>query len=249
MNAKVRRFLYRIMQKLLSIKPTQIAVIGFLMIILIGTLLLSLPFATRAPGSAPFLTALFTATSSTCVTGLVLHDTFTYWSGMGQSVILLLIQLGGLGFMTLVVIFAFLLHRTIGLRQRLVMAQLLNLNDISGVVRLMRHILIWTFLCEGIGAVILSVRFSLDFGVWGGIKKGVFHSVSAFCNAGFDIMGELGPGVSLTHYSADPTVVLTVCLLIIAGGLGFFAWEDIYTKRSFARFHLHTKLVLTMTAV
>ena len=151
--------------------------------------------------------------------------------------------------MSLAAIFSFLLRRTITLRERLIMTQSMNINDLSGVVRLTRHVLVGTFFCEFFGAVILAIRFSGEFGWRGGIVKGIFHSVSAFCNAGFDLMGENEAFSNLTAYVSDPIVNITIMALIIVGGLGFFVWEDIYHKRRFREFTLHTKLVLTITAV
>ncbi|MEG2939605.1 MAG: potassium transporter TrkG, partial [Oscillospiraceae bacterium] len=207
-----------------------------------------LPIATREGLHTDWLTALFTATSATCVTGLVVVDTYSHWTAFGQAVVLLLIQCGGLGFMTLAATFSFLVRRTITLRERLIMTQSLNINDISGIVRLTRHVLVGTIFCELSGAIILSIRFSGEFGWIGGIIKGIFHSVSAFCNAGFDLMGENVPFSNLTGYVSDPIVNITIMSLIIVGGLGFFVWEDIYRKRRFRDLSLHTKLVLTITA-
>ena len=232
-----------------NLSPTRVLIFGFLALILFGTLLLMLPISTRDGQETDLLTALFTATSASCVTGLVVVDTYTHWTPFGQSVVLFLIQCGGLGFMSLAAIFSFLLRRTITLRERLIMTQSMNINDLSGVVRLTRHVLVGTFFCEFFGAVILAIRFSGEFGWRGGIVKGIFHSVSAFCNAGFDLMGENEAFSNLTAYVSDPIVNITIMALIIVGGLGFFVWEDIYHKRRFREFTLHTKLVLTITAV
>lgn len=231
-----------------NLSPTRVLIFGFLALILLGTALLMLPISTRDGQETDLLTALFTATSASCVTGLVVVDTYTHWTPFGQCVVLFLIQCGGLGFMSLAAIFSFLLRRTITLRERLIMTQSMNINDLSGVVRLTRHVLIGTFFCEFFGAVILAIRFSGEFGWRGGIAKGIFHSVSAFCNAGFDLMGEDVPFCNLTAYVSDPIVNITIMALIIVGGLGFFVWEDIYHKRQFREFTLHTKLVLTITA-
>lgn len=231
-----------------TINPTRVIIFGFLAVILLGAGLLMLPIATRPGLHTDPLTALFTATSATCVTGLVVVDTYTHWSPFGQCVVLFLIQCGGLGFMSLAAIFSFLVRRTISLRERLIMTQSLNINDLSGVVRLTRHVLIGTFICEFTGAAILSIRFAGEFGWRQGIIKGVFHSVSAFCNAGFDLMGQKVPFSNLTDYVADPIVNITIMALIIIGGLGFFVWEDIYRKRRFHDLELHTKLVITITA-
>ena len=177
------------------------------MLKLIGALLLTPPSASRDGPSAGFFTGLFTATSSTCVTGLILVDTWTQWTLFGQAVILTMIQLGGLGFMTVITLVSFALHRRIGLSERLIMLSTLNLNDMDGVVRVVRHALMGTFLLEGCGAILLATRFVPLLG-WGrGLWYSIFHSVSAFCNAGFDLMGE-HPGAfsRLAGFREDPEV-------------------------------------------
>lgn len=228
--------------------PTKLVALSFGGVILAGALLLALPVASKSGESAGLLTALFTATSATCVTGLVLVDTWLSWTVFGQIVILVMIQLGGLGFMTVITLFSFALHRRIGLAERLVMASTLNLTDLDGVVRLVRHALMGTFLLEGVGAVLLSTAFIPRFGLPGGLWRGLFHSVSAFCNAGFDLMGTDGPFSSLTSYADNPLVLLTVALLIIVGGLGFFVWEDVLRRKSWKALSLYSKMVLAITA-
>lgn len=229
------------------ISGTKLIVLSFVLIILAGALLLTLPAASRGGVSCGFLPALFTATSATCVTGLVLFDTFVQWSGFGQAVILLLIQVGGLGFMSITSIYFFMMRKKVGLKQRMVMAQSIGLSDISGIVRLETHVLIGTFLIEGIGALILFFRFLPEYGLWVSLKWGIFHSVSAFCNAGFDLFGAISPGSSLMEFNRDPVVCLTLSALIILGGLGFFVWEEIVTKRKFRKFSVYTKMVLQIT--
>ena len=195
-----------IIQKLIGgvrLSVTRTIILGFIMVILIGTILLCLPFATRSGESTSFIVALFTATSATCVTGLVLVDTFLYWSLFGQIVILLLIQIGGLGFMTVATLFSLILRRTISLKERLLISESIGVNETSGVVRITILILLGTLIFEGIGAVILAIRFIPDFGWAGGIYKGIFHSVSSFCNAGFDLMGQVNEFSSLTYYAND----------------------------------------------
>lgn len=231
-----------------SLSATQIIALVFAVIILAGTLLLTLPAASRDGVSCGFRPALFTATSATCVTGLVLYDTWTQWSGFGQTVILCLIEIGGLGFMSAATLFVFLLRRRIGLKQRLVMAQALSLNDMEGVVRLQRMVLIGSFSIEGIGALILTLRFWPQYGFWKALRWGVFHSVSAFCNAGFDIFGSLSPGSSLMEFQSDPVVLLTLSALIVIGGLGFLVWEELVRKHRFRAFSVYTRLVLVTTA-
>jgi len=233
-----------------SLNATRIVAASFAVIILAGTLLLALPAASRSGQSAGLFTALFTATSSTCVTGLILADTWTQWSLFGQIVILILIQLGGLGFMTILTLASFVLRRRIGLSERLIMVSTLNLNDMDGVVRVVRHALMGTFLIEGIGAVVLACRFIPQFGLARGIWYGLFHAVSAFCNAGFDLLGgEGGPFTSLACCNADPLVLLVVAALVVVGGLGFFVWEDILNFRKRNKLSAYSKLVLTLTAL
>ncbi|MCI8880696.1 MAG: Trk family potassium uptake protein, partial [Clostridiaceae bacterium] len=185
-------------------RPALMMVVGFLTVIMAGAALLSTPLASRAGVWTDPLTALFTATSATCVTGLVLVDTAQYWNGFGQLVILLLIQVGGLGFMTMATLFSLLTRRTITLRERMVLSTGLNLSDPAGIVRLTRRVLLGTLAFEGAGAVILACRFSLDFGILEGVKLGIFHSISAFCNAGFDLLGRNQAFVSMSGYVDDP---------------------------------------------
>lgn len=232
-----------------SLNPTRYIVLGFGAIILIGTLLLHLPVAAQDGQSTPWLTCLFTATSATCVTGLVLVDTAIHWSVFGQAVILLLLQLGGLGFVTLISIIPFALHQRIGLSQRLVMASAMNLDRVAGVVRVVRCALLGTLLVEGLGAALLALRFVPQFGLKG-IWFSIFHSVSAFCNGGFDILGRYsGAYSSLASYQGDPLVLGTIMTLIVIGGLGFFVWEDVLQKRCWKKLTLYSKMVLAITAV
>lgn len=231
-----------------SINPTRYIVLGFGAIILLGTLLLHLPISAQDGQMTPWLTCLFTATSATCVTGLVLVDTAVHWSVFGQAVILLLLQLGGLGFVTLISIIPFALHQRIGLSQRLVMASAMNLDRVAGVVRVVRHALLGTLLVEGIGAVLLAIRFVPQFGLLG-IWFSIFHSISAFCNGGFDILGLYsGPYSSLAAYQGDPLVLGTIMALIVIGGLGFFVWEDVIQKHCWKKLTLYSKMVLGITA-
>ena len=226
---------------------TQMVALMFAAIILLGTLLLLLPAASRDGLSCGLRPALFTATSATCVTGLVLGDTWSQWSGFGQVVIMCLIQIGGLGFMSVATLLIFLLHRKISLRQRLMIAQSLSVSDIKGVVRLQKLVLTGSFSVEAVGALILTLRFWPEYGLGKAVRWGVFHAVSAFCNAGFDIFGSIAPGQSLMAFQSDPVVLLTLSALITIGGLGFLVWENIAEKRSFRKFSVYTKLVLLMT--
>ena len=228
-------------------RPPQIIVLVFLGIILLGSALLCLPAASQSGRATGFLTSLFTATSATCVTGLIRVDTGSYWSAFGQAVILVMIQIGGLGFMTIASIFYFVLRRRIGLRQRLVIAQALSLDQISGVVGLVRNVLRGTLAVEGAGALILTLRFWPEFGLGRAVWYGVFHAVSAFCNAGFDVLGDLDSGGSLCGYVDDPVVNLTIMALIVIGGLGFAVWGDVRKNRKFSRMSVYTRLVLTIS--
>ncbi len=232
-----------------SLNATRIVAASFGVIILTGALLLTLPAASRDGQSAGFFTALFTATSATCVTGLILVDTAVQWSIFGQAVILCMIQLGGLGFMTVITLVSFALRRRIGLSERLVMVSTFNLNDLDGVVRVVRHALIGTFVLEGAGAVLLALAFVPDFGP-AGIWKAVFHAVSAFCNAGFDLLGtRFGAFGSLAGYNGNFLVLGVTAALVVVGGLGFFVWEDILEKRRWRTLSVYTRLVLLITAV
>lgn len=234
-------------QRLRKMRPPQIIALVFMGIILLGSGLLCLPAASRSGQATDFLTSLFTATSATCVTGLIRVDTGSYWSGFGQAVILVMIQIGGLGFMTIASIFFFALRRKIGLRQRLVLAQALSFDQISGVVGLVRNVLRGTLAVEGAGALILALRFWPEFGAARALWYGVFHSVSAFCNAGFDVLGDLASGGSLCGYVDDPVVNLTIMALITIGGLGFAVWGDVRKKRRFSRMSVYTRLVLSIS--
>ncbi|MEW8996584.1 MAG: TrkH family potassium uptake protein [Thermoanaerobacter sp.] len=228
----------------IKLTPTQVLALGFAAIILIGTLLLMLPVATKSGERTDFLTALFTATSATCVTGLVVVDTKTYWSVFGQIVIMLLIQVGGLGIMTMSTLFALILGRKITFKERLVMQEAFNTNSLGGIVKFAKYILMVSFLFESIGAIILTLRFLPQMGLKKAVYYGLFHSISAFNNAGFDLMGNFR---SLTGYVSDWVVNLVIMGLIIFGGLGFYVLLDIYEHRHFNKFTLHSKIVITIT--
>ena len=247
MSLRARLFHLWMKKRPKSLSATKIIVGAFAVIILLGTLLLNLPAASRSGVSVGFLPALFTATSATCVTGLSLFDTWSQWSGFGQIVLLCLIQIGGLGFMSAATLIVFLLRRRIGLKQRLVMAQALSVSDINGIVRLQRMVLRGSFLIEGIGAAILFVRFLPEYGFLRALKWGVFHSISAFCNAGFDIFGSLNRGSSVMEFQSDPVVLLTLIGLIVIGGLGFLVWEEILQKKRFRKLSVYARLVLLTT--
>lgn len=212
-----------------------------------GTLLLMLPISSRSGVSCGPITALFTATSATCVTGLILVDTLTQFTLFGQVVILALIQLGGLGFMSVIFLLASLVKKRMSLSQRLMMVSAFNLNDMHDVARLVGGAFRLTFLVEGMGAIVLTACFWPRYGL-GAIWKGIFTAVSAFCNAGFDLLGPDGVG-SLSTYADNPVVLLTVAALIVCGGLGFFVWEEIIHKKSFHRLSLYSQMVLVITAI
>ena len=237
-------------KKRIRLSPNQIIAIGFLSIILAGALLLMLPFANRSGQGLSFLDSLFTATSATCVTGLVVADTWTQFNLLGQLILLVLIQVGGLGYMTMVLMASMLLGRKIGLRQRGLMAESVSAERLSDSVALLRYILTGTAAIEGTGAVLLAFRFIPELGFSQGAWYALFHSVSAFCNAGFDLMGFREPYSSLTHYVYDPLVNLTACALVLLGGLGFLVWRDVWEKGlHFRRYSLHSKLILTATVL
>lgn len=232
------------------LSQTQFIAYGFLVIILTGTLILMLPWSNRTGESLGFVNCLLTATSATCVTGLVAADTWSQWTLLGQLTIITMIQIGGLGFITIGVFLSILLRRKIGLKQRGLMQESVNTLQIGGVVRLAKHIVLWTMVFEGAGAVLLSIRFIGDFGFLKGIYYGIFHSISAFCNAGFDLMGIREPYSSLTYYYNDWLVNLTVMSLIVIGGIGFIVWEDLgRNKLRVRKYRLHTKIVLVTTVI
>ena len=226
----------------------QIIILGFAGVILLGALLLMLPISATARCVTPFNETLFTATSAVCVTGLVVQDTGSYWSGFGQAVIRMLIQIGGLGVVTVAASFALLSGRRISLMQRSTMQDAISAPKVGGIVRLTRFILRGTFLIELIGALVMLPVFCRDYG-WHGIWMAVFHSISAFCNAGFDILGtnnNLYP--SLTGYVQNPIINITIMLLIITGGIGFLTWDDICeNKLHFHRYRMQSKVILVTT--
>ena len=229
---------------------TQWIAVGFLLVILCGTCLLMLPISSRMPGGTDFLSALFTAASATCVTGLVVVDTYQHWTLFGQTVILLMIQVGGLGFVTFGVMILLMMGKRIGLADRGLLRDSVNTLELGGIVRLAKLIVKGTLLIEGTGAVLLSIRFVPEFGLAEGIYYGIFHSVSAFCNAGFDLMGRFEAYSSLVRYADDWLVNLTTVSLVLIGGLGFVVWRDLYKNRlHMKKYTLHTKMVLTALVV
>lgn len=226
--------------------PPKILVLGFAAVILIGALLLTLPIATEDGKGLSFLNALFTSTSATCVTGLVVVDTGDTFTMFGELVILSLIQIGGLGFMTFATFLFVLLGKRISLRERLLLQEALNNLSMEGVVRLVKRVLLFTAVIEIVGGIILSIRFAFDMPIGKAIYFGFFHAISNFNNAGFDLMGEFR---SLTPYVDDPVVVLTVCLLITLGGIGFIVMSELYEYSITRRLSMHTKVVLVTSLI
>ena len=236
-------------RKIDRITPAQIIILGFLLLIAVGTVLLMLPVSTSGPGGAPFLDALFTATSATCVTGLIVQDTALYWSPFGQAVLLVLIQIGGMGVVTMAVAIFIFAGRHISLKQRWIMQESISAPQVGGIVRQTRFILKTALAMEAVGAALLALRFCPQMGVKG-IWYAVFHSISAFCNAGFDLMGvRSGPCSSLTAYTPDGLVNIALILLIVLGGIGFMTWQDFREHKWHLRaMRLQTKVILSTTA-
>ena len=229
---------------------TKLIFLGFATLILTGALLLSLPVASRSGNGMHFIDALFTATSATCVTGLVIADTYQNWTLFGQLVIIALIQIGGLGFITIGVYVAVIFKRKIGLKSREAIHESVNTIETAGVVRLTKKIIQGTFLFELIGGLLLSIRFIPRVGILKGLYFGMFHAISAFCNAGFDLMGNWEQYASFTGYEGDILVNSVIMILIIVGGIGFIVWDDIIrNKWHFKKYLLHTKVVLTTTLI
>lgn len=228
----------------------QIIAGGFLAVILLGSILLMLPIATREGQTTSFIDALFTATSATCVTGLVPFDTYTHWSVFGQLVILFMIQLGGIGFMTVITMATLFMRHKIGLQNRMLIMESAGTITLSGIGQLVRRIVAGTAIIETTGAIFLATQFVPQFGWIRGLYISFFHAISAFCNAGFDLMGQLEPGSSMILFNDNAVIMLTLSMLILIGGIGFFVWEDILVcKAKFRYYKIHTKLVLVSTAV
>lgn len=242
---------------LIKLRPTQIIMLGFLLTILTGAVLLTMPFSSASGECTSFIDALFTSTSAVCITGLAVVVTAEHWSVIGQWIILALIQVGGLGFMSFVTLIFLAMGRRITMRERTVIQEAFNLNQHSGLIRFAKYIFKFTFTVEMIGAFLLSVRFIPQYGLWGGIYRGIFHGVSAFCNAGFDVLGK----VSLIDYSGDVIINFTIMALIVIGGLGFPVVQDIFElfknlfiqKRSImfsvSRLKVQSKIAIFATAI
>lgn len=229
---------------------TELIAFSFFGVITVGGLLLTLPISSADRAWTDPLTAFFTATSATCVTGLVVADTYTHWSFFGQLVVISMIQIGGLGFMTVMTAFAVAMRKKIGLHERSLLMQAAGSMSHGGLIRLTRRIITITAFFELLGACLLAIRFIPQMGFAEGLWNAIFHSVSAFCNAGFDIMGKYGQFCSLTGYVGDALVSLTIGSLIVVGGIGFLVWDDLIKNRfHYGKYELHTKLVLNTTAI
>ncbi|MBD5639124.1 Trk family potassium uptake protein [Clostridium botulinum] len=226
--------------------PVQILAIGFAIVIFVGAILLSLPISSQTGQRTPFLDCLFTSTSAVCVTGLIVVDTGTHWTYFGKTVIMLLIEVGGLGFMSFATLLALLVGKKITLKERLVMQEALNTFNIQGLVKMARYILLFTLSIQGGGALLLSTQFIPKYGLAKGLYYSIFHSISAFCNAGFDLFGNFN---SLTGVYDNTVIILVIAFLIIIGGLGFYVWYEIYHYKGHRKLSTHSKLVLSATAL
>lgn len=239
-NMKKNRIVLKLKKRLSAV---QVLALGFLVLIFVGGALLSLPIFSRSGNATPFIDALFTAVSAVCVTGLTTLNTALHWNAYGQLLIMVLIEIGGLGFMTMPVLLYFILRKKITLSTRMLLREALNLEDMSGAFRLMMYVVKLAATIQLVGAVLLSIEFVPEFGWKKGIFFGLFHSVSSFCNAGFDLLGD-----SLTPYQTKPYVLLVIGFLIISGGLGFIVWQDLLRFKKKRKFSLHTKIALITTA-
>ena len=228
----------------------RIILFGFIIMIFLGASILSLPVSSRSGEFTPFIDALFTATSASCVTGLIVYDTATHWSLFGKIIIIAMIQCGGLGVVTMIAVFTQVAGKKIGLRDRATLQNALSAPQIGGIVKLTSFIVKGTVIIEMIGAFLMFPSFMKDFGVTKGIYYSIFHSISAFCNAGFDLMGDVSKFSSLTKYQSDIMINITIMLLILIGGLGFLIWRDVVNyKFDFKRYSTQTKIVFLMSTV
>ena len=246
MKTRLKKLLFM----LNHMEPARVMVIGFGLVILLGGLMLNLPIATKNGESIGLLNSIFTATSAVCVTGLVVVDTGTYWSEFGQFIIITLIQIGGLGFMTIATMFSLLTRKKINLRERLLIQESLNQGDLSGLVKLTRYIILMTFSIEVIGALLLSIVYIPVLGFFRGVWYSIFHSISAFCNAGFDLMGTIaGKFSSLTSFVDNSLINFVICGLIILGGIGFPVLLDVINNRKYSKLNIHSKIVINTTGI
>lgn len=248
MNVFVLSKAVKSIDRLIRKSPARMIFCGFALLILIGTVLLSLPISTRNGTSTSFITALFTATSSVCVTGMVVVDTNTYWSLFGKIIILLLVQIGALGIMSVVTLLAVITGKNLDLSQRMAIKESISNFSLENVVIIFKKILKMMIIIEGVGAILTSIDLIPLYGIIEGIGRSIFHSIASFCNAGFDVFGTASVNyIGLKNYNSNFLFILTTSILIIAGGLGFIVWEDITKVKRFSRFTLHTKIVLLMT--
>ena len=229
-----------------KLKGVQILALGFIFVILVGALILTLPISTTSGERTNFLDALFTATSAVCVTGLIVVDTGTYWNMFGQTVIMILIEIGGLGFMSFTTLIAIILGKKITLRERLILQDAMNTFNIQGLVKMVKYVLVFTVTVQFFGTLLFSTQFIPEYGLGRGLFYSIFHSISAFCNAGFDIFGNFS---SLTYYNSNAVVILVASALIIIGGLGFTVLSELYSKKSLRKVSIHSKMVILMTTV
>ncbi len=236
-------FQFKNRKRVLHLAPTRAIVLSYLLLIIFGTFFLNLPFASNDGKSIGFLNALFTSTSAACVTGLVVADTLTQWTLFGQIIIMLLIQIGGLGIITLTVFFSIMLGRKVGLKGMILAQESINYTNFSSVLKVIKKVIFITVIAETAGALILSVRLFPQYSLRA-FYLGIFHAISAFCNAGFDLMGGYK---SFTEYNSDPVVLYTIAALVIVGGLGFVVWENLLNFRKGKELLLHTKIVLVIT--
>lgn len=232
-----------------SVPPARVIVISFAVVILIGAVLLSLPIASKSHMATPFINAFFTSVSATCVTGLIIYDTFNHFNLFGQSIIIILIQIGGLGLVTLTTFFNIAIGKKLGLRGMRLASESININSVGGISSMIKMAVKVTFTIEAIGAALLSLVFVPKLGLFRGWFTSIFLAISAFCNAGFDVLGHEGAFSSLTHYTGSFIVMATISSLIIIGGLGFIVWQDIINYRKTKRLLLHTRVVLTVTVI
>lgn len=233
-----------------SLTAGRIIILGFSAVIIFGALILMLPISSRQREFTPFLDALFTSTSATCVTGLIIYDTATHWSLFGQIIILALIQIGGMGVVTLAVAISAIAGKKIGLMQRSTMQESISAPQVGGMVKLTKYILRVIFFAEAAGAILMAPIFCKTFGILKGIWYAVFHSITAFCNAGFDLMGVKEQFSSLTYYSSNIIINIVIMLLIILGGIGFLTWHDIKTNGiHFKRYKMQTKVILVTSGI
>lgn len=238
-----KSFINKLYDKI-SLNPPMVLSLGFAILITVGGLLLSLPFFTKSGQATPLVDSLFVAASASCVTGLTPVNTLEHWNTYGHIIIIILIQIGGLGVMSLASIIPLILGKKIGMKSRQILKEQLNVESLEGMIVLFKYVLAFTFATEILGAILLSIKFVPLYGAGKGVWYAVFHSISAFCNAGFDILGD-----SIYPFREDLLINLTLCALVIVGGLGFVVTSELFRRRSFKKLSTHSKLVLMVTAI